>query len=237
MAEVIGEVKAEKISTTEEPFMPGQKVIRAIMKPLIGEDPYYPLVSPLPTLVSPLEIEQHSCILDIETTGLDPWDSKMICIGALDVATVASLEDIAKNTIVFASDDESQMIDNFIDWFKRNEFTQIIGYNLSFDHRFIFAKCLKFMVPCSQFRYADMYDIMQVMQQVKREFVYGFNKAGSMSLWTEYLFGRTKTMTIEDMLKAYKEGRIQDIVEYNKDDVRSTYDLWALIRFVSETYD
>ena len=75
---VQGIVKATKIQTTEEPFIPGQKTIKAVMTPAVSEDVYMPTYTPLSTLITPFEVEQRSCIRDIETTVLYPWYSKII---------------------------------------------------------------------------------------------------------------------------------------------------------------
>ena len=92
-------------------------------------------------------------------------------------------------------------------------------------------------MQCGAFADADLYDVAQTMKQVKQEFVFGWNKVGSLGQWQEYLLGTHKTMTFEQLLKAYKEGRINDIITYNKGDVRSTYQLWALSQYVGEVYD
>ena len=76
------------------------------------------------------------CVLDIETEGLEPWVDRLICIGCRDVDS--------PKTEVFFHEDENVVLEGFLSWFNRNGFTDVIGYNISFDLRFLFAKCLKY---------------------------------------------------------------------------------------------
>lgn len=234
MTDVEGSIKAEKVQTDEPTFKPGQKTITAVLTPVEEDEPYIAPITPYVPFTPTFITDKRSCILDIESTGLYPWDSKLICTGVLDVETVTVPDDIAKNTIVFQDQEEALQVKAAIDWLTANGITEFIGYNVAFDYRFIFTKCMRYGLKCPAFVHAQLYDVMQVMEQVKQAFVYGNNRAGSMGQWQEYLFGTTKLLDYEGILKAYKEGRIDVIVEYNKQDIKTIYDMWALINFVSE---
>jgi len=230
-----GTIKKTAVETTEEPFIPGTQIISAVLQPVPEEDPYYPPEAPFdplpPFTLFPSEIEKvptKSVIIDIETTGSNPWDSRITVIGALDINRPGDPQ-------FFYGKDEKVIVEKFMKWFDENGFNEIIGYNVSFDHRFIFSRMLRYMIPSGAFSWANLYDLMSVMKQVQMAFVYGFNKPGSLGEWGKYLFNLDKTLTFEEILKAWEDGRINDIIEHNARDLELTYLLWVDVQYVMES--
>jgi len=234
MTEIKASIKTSVVETEEEPFIPGGKKITLVLEPLPEESVYYPPEAPreaekvLPEIFKPvLPVKIKPVILDIETTGPFPWDSRIICISCID-------PDDPENIVTFQDMDEKKMVEDFITWFKDKGFNEVVGFNVSFDTRFIFAKCLRYAIRCGEFVVAEYYDLMDVLRKVKREYVYTINKAGNMETWVEYLLGERKMLTFEEILKAWKEKRIEDIVEHNRKDVKLLYQIWLLIQYVEE---
>ncbi|RLC74545.1 MAG: hypothetical protein DRJ03_31770 [Chloroflexi bacterium] len=234
MTEITATIRKSVVETDEEPFIPGGKKLTLVLEPLPEETVYYPPEAPreaervIPEIRRPtLPARIKPVIIDIETTGPFPWDSRIICISALDPDRPDVVE-------TFYDEDERKLVDDFIRWFKAKGFNEIVGFNLSFVTRFIFAKCLRYAIRCGEFVVAEYYDLMDVLRKVKREYVYTLNKAGDMETWVEYLLGETKLMTFDEILKAWKEKRIADIIEHNKKDVKLLYQIWLLIQYVEE---
>ena len=225
-------VTATKVQTDEPPFVPGAKRIEVVLKPLPGEEQFLPPaapVTPLPPLeriptVPPLEAERP-LIFDVETTGIMPFDSRIICITVVDPM-------MPDEIITFVDENEEVMIKDFINYLNTHDHTQLVGYNVSFDYRFIFAKCMAYRIKCEKLVGMNLYDLMQVMKQVKTEYVFTLNKPGTLDQWTEYFFGEKEPLSTEEQLKAWKEGRISDIVESSRKGVELTLLLWALIEYV-----
>lgn len=167
-------------------------------------------------------------IIDIETTGAEPWADRIICIGVKDPFLPTS------EPIVFINDNEEKVVLDFLDYFIRGEYNQLIGYNTAFDFRFIFSKMLYYRIASSEFCTVDLYDIMQVMEQVKQAFVYGYNKSGKLGDWTQNLFGLQKPMDYHELLDAWEKHDFARIVNYNKFDVENEFIIYALIELVKE---
>jgi len=232
--EFVADIRTSVVETEEPTFKPGEKKIEVVLQPLPEEEPYYPPYEPyeplppydkLPFL--PLTPPKKSVILDIETTGANPWDSRIISIGVRDV-------DPGKEIMIFSDPDEKIMLEQFISWYTSQGFNEIIGYNVSFDYRFIYAKCLRYLVKCGAWFNSSLFDLMNVMKQVKREFVYGYNKPGSLGEWAAYLWNEKKLLSISELLKAWKDKRIEEILEHNKHDVELVYLLWLTVNYVEE---
>lgn len=227
-------VKTSVVETDEEVFRPGEKTIEVVLQPEPEDEPYYPPYEPYEPLppfpdlpfIELLPPARFLCV-DIETTGANPWESRIICISCRDVEPEAKI-------VTFSDPDEKVMLQQFITWFRDTGFTDIIGYNVSFDHRFIYAKCLRYLMPFKEWVQANLFDLMNIMKQVKREFVFGYNKPGSLGDWAAFLFGEKKLMTIDELLKAWKDKRIEDIIKHNQKDVELIYHLWLVVNYVEE---
>jgi len=226
--ELLPTIRAVAVRTKERAFQPGERVLRFVLEPLPGEHPYFPteLLYPevrLPELL-PISLQPpaiKSLILDIETTGIMPFNSRIICIGCLDLTT-------PEEPIIFYDEDETKLLREFLDFFTLNGYTQIIGYNVAFDYRFIFTKAMRFRLSCKEFHDATLLDLCQVLKQVKLEFVFNFNRPGKLSEWSEYLLNRRKQLTLQEVLKAWEEKRIQDILLHNRNAILLIRDIYLL---------
>jgi len=164
-------------------------------------------------------------VVDIETSGLNPWESRIIVIGCKDV--LAQEEPIVQ----FSDPDEMKMLEDFLTFFHAGGYNQVIGFNYGFDLRFIFAACMRYRLQCPEIEAAKIYDLANIMKQVKDSYVFNTNKQGDLDSWSRYLLNMKKTMTAEQMLTAWDEGRILDILAYNENDVLLEYYLWGLIKY------
>lgn len=224
-------VTATVVETTEPAWVPGAKKVSVILQPAEGEEPYYPPVTPSPDLPSiPGYVPaiapppERMIFLNIETTGIDPTTSRIIHIAAL------TPEDPEK-VIEFTDEDEVKIISDFSSWFEAQGFTQIVGYGVAFDYRFIYTRLMKYLLSGPVFYAARLHDMMNVMEQVKTEFVYGFNKPGSLNDWIKFFFGRDPPHTQEAVFEAWEKKDLGTIREYNRWKVNQVLDLWILSKF------
>ena len=169
------------------------------------------------------EHENRKCILDIETTDFIPWnDSRIICIGIRDTNSHA--------IPVFYHDHEETLILRFLQYFNRKQFQEIIGYNVPYDIRFIFSRCLKYQIPAPEFLNAVNTDIMKILKWLNGG--YNYNKPGTLNQWASYLLGEQKLYNNRQIPQLYLDGKIREIIEYNRKDVELTYKLWQRIQQV-----
>ena len=228
MAEILaGEITSERVMVPRKDItvLP-KKVIRAVLEPVETSYPDYIYPPEIPyASYKEYAPQDKTLILDIETTGADPTKSRLICIGCLDAS---NLQD---PTQVFIGATEIEMIEPFMAYFLEKGFTKIVGYNLSFDLRFLFALYCRYRVVFPELFAAEVEDLMQRMEQIHYSFVYGRNKAGSLEDWAYYFFGMRKTMGIEEMWKAWEAGDAKTVAEYNTNDLVMTTSLYFLTRY------
>lgn len=164
--------------------------------------------------------KMRRCVIDIETTGLKPTDSRIVCIGTKDCETGESR--------TFCDQDEGKMVSDFIEYFHKGGFREVIGYNVGFDIQHIFSKILKYRIKANGFLTSNVTDLMRILRNVRCG--YTTNESGRLEDWTMYLFGIQKIDKGQSVPKLFEDGRINIIIEYNRRDVEMTYLLWLRIK-------
>jgi uncharacterized protein YprB with RNaseH-like and TPR domain len=162
------------------------------------------------------------CVIDIETESLEPTQGRIICIGIKDVGSGEAK--------VFYDDTEAEMLRRFLSYFHDNGFNEIIGYNILFDLRYIFARCLKYRLYSNGLFRCPHIDLMLIMKSVKN--VFSMNKPGTLGEWSKFLFDEDKLEKGGDVPELFKDGKIKQIMDYNEKDVELTFQLWKRIQEV-----
>lgn len=193
----------------------------------VGDDSYYePGTWNYPISPTYQAKDIKSVILNIETTGIKPWESRIICISAID------LGDPLLPVIHFIDKDELQMVKGFLDWFNYGGFNEVIGYNVAFDIRFLFVTAMKYQLKWSQLAEVDLYDLQQVMEQVFAKFVYGNNPSGKLDDWAKYLFATEPPISQEAVLEAWVKEDFTSIKNFNEYKVYTCLDMISTIDYV-----
>ncbi len=162
------------------------------------------------------------CVLDIETTGLEPWKDRIVCIGIRDVDE--------PKTVVFLDEKEEALMKRFSAYCERKQFKEVIGYNISFDMRFLFVKCLKYELKAGGLFLSTFTDVMDNMRAVRK--MYSYNKPGKLQDWVQFLFGTSKLEKGDAVAKLFENREFTRIIDYNRQDVDLTYQLWKRIQVV-----
>ena len=233
-------ITVEWLQTDEEPFRPEATTeIFATLTPLAADestyftpdwtDFYNTTVLPSPVSYEALpqyQTEARELIINMETTGALPWESRIVVIGVLDPN---ALEPQAIN---FIQESELATIDEFLSFFEQSPYTTLVGYNVAFDYRFLYVVCQKYRKTATALMGSKLYDLMQQQEQVKDSFVPGFNKSGTLEEWSTYLFGSQPYAEQEQVFKWIKEGNTEELVNFNSDKLAKAYGLWVLNKVV-----
>lgn len=163
------------------------------------------------------------CILDIETTSFIPWDDgRIICIGIKDTKS--------GETMVFHDENEKILLIRFLQYFKEMNYEEIVGFNIGFDARYIFIRCLRHKIPASGFFAANFVDLMEILHKFKR--AYTFDRPGTLDEWARFLLGKGKLLNSNSIPVLFRQGSIAEIIAYNKNDLELTFELWKRIMLV-----
>ncbi len=229
MAEnVAAQITIEEYTGTEKAFDPGAVRLEFDLR-RIEEN----LTPPRITLADPPKprpYTEKAALIDIETTGLYPWDARLICVGVLDLQH----PNLAPS--VFVGEDEEQVIKNFVAWYEAQDFGEVWAYNGIFDARFLFGVCLRYRIQAPTLFKVVWHDLISYLKKTKEEYVEGTQKAGTLNQWAEYALGRTKLLTFPQLMALWEERDLEAIVEYNVDDLDIEYELWLLIKYTTGEY-
>lgn len=164
-------------------------------------------------------------MINIETTDLLPWKGRIYSIAYKDLSAIDS------EIIVLTNNNEKALIEEFISIFEIGDFKRIVGYNLAFDYRYIFSKLWLYRLQSITLKEAKLRDLMQIMKQVKEEFVFGFQKNGTLNDWGKYLFGVGKFGSQETILREYISGNFEYVRAFQERQIELTQGLYNLARF------
>jgi hypothetical protein len=147
----------------------------------------------------------NKCLIDIEVTSFSPWENgRIIVIGIRNIQT--------GETKIFSDTSEETLLMEFLRYYNKLQFQQIIGYNVSHDVRYIFSRCLKYNIPAPMLFNSKQTDIMKILKSVKGG--YDYNKPGTLDQWSQYLLNRSKMFCNTDIPSLYEAGRIDEIIKY-----------------------
>lgn len=164
------------------------------------------------------------CIIDIETDKNLMNGGRIISISLMNVAT--------KEISSFYNEREEKLIMEFLRYYNKFGFKKVIGFNINFDRRFIFAKCMKYNLSANGFFKARTTDIMTILKGIDGNLNY--NRPGKLCEWSE-LIGKNDINKSAPVPVLFKEGRIDEIIEYNKSHVRLIFQLYTKIKLVIGT--
>jgi hypothetical protein len=167
--------------------------------------------------------------INIETTGVLPYESRLICIGVLDPAPAEV------QIMQFANETEEATITEFVDWLNSTGYSELVGYNVAFDFRFLYALMQRYRLVCPAWTAMNLNDLQTQQKQVKQAFVPGQNKAGTLEEWSTYLLGTVPYAKQEQVYTWLKEGNIDEILLFNEDKVVKAYMLYTLNKIVAGT--
>lgn len=215
----MADTQQEAQITFEPAFVPESEIIIPL-KEVIGK----------PQVVKSVEkAEKKSLIFNIETLGLDPLKARIITIGLQD-SMVPN-----ENPTIIMLEDEAEMLRSLFTIISEGDFTELIGYNLSFDFRFILLRAMYHGINCQEFYNCSLFDLMQAMQQGKLAFVYNPQKAPNLSDVADFLFNYPKPFTDVEMMEYYKKGERDKVLEFASSQITRTLALYWTFRLISET--
>ena len=187
--------------------------------------------APYTTYKTPPEYEEEKgrLVINIETTGILPFESRLICIGVLDPA-------LAEPAISqFMNETEEATIQEFVDWINSTGYTELISYNVAFDYRFLYTLMQRYRLVCPSWTTMRLFDLQTQQKQVQQKFVPGQNKPGTLEQWSTYLLGTIPYAEQKQVFAWLKEGNIEEILKFNEDKVIKSYMLYTLNKVVEGT--
>lgn len=156
-------------------------------------------------------------IMDLETTGLNPFESEIIAIGIVDETGDHFIWDRARD------EKEEVIIERFIDWAKR-KLPVLIGYNIrSFDLKFIQIRAWKHGLD------PKIFDILEVIDLI--QYLHAKHTYASLDFWCEFLGIPIKCeLNGKDMGAMWEKKDYESIKAHLEDDLFKTMRVWERVK-------
>ncbi len=215
--EIVGTISAVRVEEPGDIFIPSSnREIVVVLEPEPIES-----FQNLPRFTVP----KKSLVIDIETTGTDPTETRLMVIGYLDPAPENP------ETVVILEATEEKTLRAFMDFYEAEGYSEIIGYNVDFDFRYLFTLLQKYRIQAPNYMKSDLYDMLQVQKTGQPRFVSTLNKPNKLEDWGEHLLGLEKDGTNKEVQEAWEKGNFEIVIAHNQTDLIITYGLWVLDQF------
>ena len=115
---------------------------------------------------SPQPAAEKELLVNIETTDAKPWKGRIYSIAYQDLSIPGALP------VILINENEEELLRQFVTFFNSENYKKLIGFKLTFDHRYIFNKIMLYRMFSEKWADIDLKDVKQLLDQVKEEFVY-----------------------------------------------------------------
>lgn len=151
--------------------------------------------------------EPKYLILDVETTGLFPYQDRLVTIGVKD----SDFEEI------FHDKDEKKMMEKFWTFIQTSDYTHFVGFNIRFDLWFLNVRSIKHELPITKLGFIDLRQIIAIGQWNARGTL-----ADCIGLWKSV----DKGISGSEIPALFINGDMDSIVKHNRDDIQRTEELF-----------
>lgn len=158
--------------------------------------PSKPKSGPLATLQG----DNTYIVMDIEATGLNPWEYRVIVVGLWDLAE--GPDQIQS----FWGLNEEDNITRAIDWLNEKEPTHLIVYNGGYDERALLTRAMFYQLPMPWYPACKHVDMMDILKKGAPSGVVSSQPAGGVEDWEKYFWEITKPFTIEECFEGLMNG-------------------------------
>lgn len=163
--------------------------------------------------------------LDVETTGLNPWDYKLI------VCSVWDLDEPKSNMITFASWDEEQLCYDLFEYIAKKEPDVILAFNAKFECRCFITRAMLYHIQAPWIWSVEWHDMLTMLEGGWKNGLTGTMPAGTEENWLKFFFGETKPYTIDECFEGIRQGRLDEMIIRNRTCVQGQGDMYQLIMY------
>lgn len=163
--------------------------------------------------------------LDVETTGLNPWEYKLI------VCSVWDLDEPKANMVTFASWDEEQLCYDLFEYIASKNPEVILAFNAKFEARCFITRAMLYHIQAPWIWSVEWHDMLAMLEGGWKNGLTGSMPAGSEENWLKFFFNEEKPYTIEECFEGIRQGRLDEMIIRNRTCVQGQGDMYQLIMY------
>jgi hypothetical protein len=163
--------------------------------------------------------------LDVETTGLNPWEYKLI------VCSVWDLDEPKGQMRTFAGWDEEQLVKDMFEYIASKEPEVILAFNAKFECRCFVTRAMLYHIQAPWIWNVEWHDMMTMLEGGWKNGLSGTMPAGSEENWLRFFFNEVKPYTIEECFAGIRAGRLDEMIIRNRTCVQGQGDMYQLFMY------
>ena len=163
--------------------------------------------------------------LDVETTGLNPWEYKTI------VCSVWDLDEPKGQMKTFADWDEEKLITELFDYISSKNPEVILAFNAKFECRCFITRAMLYHIRAPWIWTVEWHDMMTMLEGGWKNGLSGTMPAGSEENWLKFFFNETKPYTIDQCFEGIRNGSLEEMIMRNRTCVQGQGDMYQLFMY------
>ncbi|DBA35232.1 TPA_asm: exonuclease [dsDNA virus vir530] len=169
--------------------------------------------------------------LDVETTGLNPWEYKLI------VCSVWDLEEPKADMKTFAGWDEEALCIEMFDYIASKEPDVILAFNAKFECRCFVTRAMLYHIKAPWIWSVEWHDMMAMLEGGWKNGLTGTMPSGSEENWLKFFFNEVKPYDIDECFEGVREGRLDEMIIRNRTCVQGQGDMYQLFMYCQSSGD
>lgn len=165
--------------------------------------------------------------LDIETTGLNPWEYQIVVCSCWDLGVPKS------DMVTFAGWDEEELCTALFQWISDQQPDVILAFNAKFECRAFITRAMLYHINCPWIWTCEWHDMMTILNGGWNNYLTGTQPSGSEEDWLKFFFNEVKPFTIDECFEGIREGRLTEMILRNRTCVQGQGDMYQLLQYVA----
>lgn len=163
--------------------------------------------------------------LDVETTGLNPWDYKVI------VCSVWDLDEPKGSMKTFSGWEEEPLIKELFDYISSKNPEVILAFNAKFESRCFVTRAMLYHIRAPWIWSVEWHDMMAMLEGGWKNGLTGTMPAGSEENWLKFFFNEVKPYTIDECFEGIRNGSLDEMIMRNRTCVQGQGDMYQLFMY------
>lgn len=163
--------------------------------------------------------------LDVETTGLNPWEYKLI------VCSVWDLDEPKGDMKTFSGWDEEKLCVEMFEYIKSKNPDVILAFNAKFECRCFITRSMLYHIRAPWIWSVEWHDMMTMLEGGWKNGLSGTMPAGSEENWLKYFFNESKPYTIDQCFEGVRKGSLEEMILRNRTCVQGQGDMYQLFMY------
>ena len=163
--------------------------------------------------------------LDVETTGLNPWEYKLI------VCSVWDLDEPKGQMKTFSGWDEEPLVKEMFEYIASKNPEVILAFNAKFECRCFITRAMLYHIRAPWIWSVEWHDMMAMLEGGWKNGLTGTMPAGSEENWLKFFFNESKPYTIDECFEGIRNGSLDEMIMRNRTCVQGQGDMYQLFMY------